>query len=260
MKMKKPAGKSTDGIAKKGKTETKQVKMAMGGGTPMMANKMMGGGMPQAPGKTMPQAGNKPTALPSGATPYGKPVQMAPKGGIADEGPGGMIIGQRGPQTGGPGLSLQQGSPGGFGRGPMPRAANSPTPQAANSPTPQAHRWQDYDDTPKADPRKPEFSLTGMQAAYEKGQQPGVEFSNQEQYKRGPERYVEEDMPKSMFGGGQRTGGPGLGNPMAQAPSDRFAYKKGGSIKAKKGGSVKSSASKRADGCATKGKTRGRMC
>ena len=167
MKMKK-----LDGIATKGKTETKQVKMAMGGGMPMMANKMMGGGMPQAPGRTMPQApgktmpqalgrtmpqaGNKPTALPSGATPYGNPVQMAPKGGIADEGPGGLIVGQRGPQT----------------------------------------------------------------------------------------------------------GGPGLANPMSQSyqpPSDRFAYKKGGSIKTKKGGSVKSkskSASSRGDGIAQRGKTR----
>ena len=39
--------------------------------------------------------------------------------------------------------------------------------------------------------------------------------------------------------------------------------KKGGAIKAKKmasGGTVKSSASKRADGCATKGKTKGKIC
>jgi hypothetical protein len=45
---------------------------------------------------------------------------------------------------------------------------------------------------------------------------------------------------------------------MAGKPS---AMKKGGSVKTKKmasGGSV-SSASKRADGCATKGKTRGKM-
>ena len=52
-KMKKPAGKSTgsvrtsaNGIAKKGKTKGKQVKMAMGGEMPMMAKKMAkGGGM-----------------------------------------------------------------------------------------------------------------------------------------------------------------------------------------------------------------------
>lgn len=56
-KMKKPAGKSTgsfrtsaNGIAKKGKTKAKQVKMAKGGEMPMMAKKMAkkmakGGGM-----------------------------------------------------------------------------------------------------------------------------------------------------------------------------------------------------------------------
>ena len=50
-KMKKPAGKSTgsfrtsaNGIAKKGKTKGKQVKMAMGGEMPMMAKKMAKGG------------------------------------------------------------------------------------------------------------------------------------------------------------------------------------------------------------------------
>ena len=155
-----------------------------------------------------------------------------------------------GPQTGGPGLSLQQGSPGNFGRGlmpmpsqlnPQPRAANSPMPQAANSPMPQAHRWQDYDDTPKRDPRMPEFSLTGMQAAYEKGQ-------------------LQEHVDRGQGGGQPQTGGPGLSDPMARAPSGGWAYKKGGSIKTKKGGSVKSSASKRADGCAQRGKTRGKMC
>jgi len=36
--------------------------------------------------------------------------------------------------------------------------------------------------------------------------------------------------------------------------------KTGGSIGYRSGGSVKSSASKRADGCATRGKTRGKMC
>ena len=41
---------------------------------------------------------------------------------------------------------------------------------------------------------------------------------------------------------------------------ERSGMKKGGKVKAMaKGGSVKSSASKRADGCASKGKTKGRM-
>jgi hypothetical protein len=48
----------------------------------------------------------------------------------------------------------------------------------------------------------------------------------------------------------------------AAQPRGAF-FKKGGKVKAKKaykaGGAVKSSASKRADGCAVKGKTRGRM-
>ena len=191
------------------------------------------------------------------------------------------------PQTGGPGLSLQQGSPGNFAsqlnpqpraaNSPMPQAANSPMPQAANSPTPQAHRWQDYDDTPKRDPRMPEFSLTGMQAAYEKGQQPEsdpyIERIKQNQYanpgdsnKSDPYRMapreanVDDDFMFKPMGGQNRgqpqTGGPGLSNPMPQAPSNRFSYKKGGSIKTKKGGSVKSSASKRGDGIAQRGKTR----
>ena len=38
-----------------------------------------------------------------------------------------------------------------------------------------------------------------------------------------------------------------------------ISNRKGGVIKMAKGGSVKSSASRRADGCATKGKTKGRM-
>lgn len=38
-----------------------------------------------------------------------------------------------------------------------------------------------------------------------------------------------------------------------------LSNRKGGIIKMAKGGSVKSSASRRADGCATKGKTKGRM-
>jgi len=37
------------------------------------------------------------------------------------------------------------------------------------------------------------------------------------------------------------------------------AFKKGGAVKMKKGGAVKSSASSRADGCAVRGKTRGKM-
>ena len=40
--------------------------------------------------------------------------------------------------------------------------------------------------------------------------------------------------------------------------NDQKAFKKGGTVKMAKGGSV-SSASKRADGCAVKGKTRGMM-
>ena len=45
------------------------------------------------------------------------------------------------------------------------------------------------------------------------------------------------------------------------APAKDIAKKKiGGSIGHRSGGSVKSSASKRADGCAQRGKTRGRMC
>jgi hypothetical protein len=40
---------------------------------------------------------------------------------------------------------------------------------------------------------------------------------------------------------------------------ERSGMKKGGSVKMAKGGSVKSSASSRADGIATKGKTKGRM-
>jgi hypothetical protein len=58
-----------------------------------------------------------------------------------------------------------------------------------------------------------------------------------------------------------KMGGVGVGGgvPAPQAPRGMMMAK-GGSIKAKKGGSVKSSASKRGDGCATKGKTRGKMC
>jgi hypothetical protein len=41
---------------------------------------------------------------------------------------------------------------------------------------------------------------------------------------------------------------------------DQQAFKKGGAVKMAKGGSVKSSASKRADGIAQRGKTRGKMC
>lgn len=40
---------------------------------------------------------------------------------------------------------------------------------------------------------------------------------------------------------------------------EQQAFKKGGAVKMKKGGAVKSSASSRADGCAQRGKTRGKM-
>jgi hypothetical protein len=51
---------------------------------------------------------------------------------------------------------------------------------------------------------------------------------------------------------------PGLAK-LPQPVRNKMGYKRsGGAIKYKKGGSV-SSASKRADGCATKGKTKGRM-
>lgn len=47
---------------------------------------------------------------------------------------------------------------------------------------------------------------------------------------------------------------------LLQRPTSPSDYKKGGKVKKMaKGGSVKSSASKRADGCATKGKTKGRF-
>lgn len=50
---------------------------------------------------------------------------------------------------------------------------------------------------------------------------------------------------------------------MEAAAAEASGMKKGGKVRAKKsyaaGGSVKSSASKRADGCAVKGKTRGKM-
>jgi hypothetical protein len=55
-----------------------------------------------------------------------------------------------------------------------------------------------------------------------------------------------------------------LSGPTVRDAQGNIEYKKkGGAIKAKnyaKGGSVKSSASKRADGIATKGKTRGKIC
>ena len=50
---------------------------------------------------------------------------------------------------------------------------------------------------------------------------------------------------------------PYFGRTVAQRAASLKA--KGGSVKMAKGGSVKSSASKRADGCAVRGKTRGRM-
>lgn len=50
---------------------------------------------------------------------------------------------------------------------------------------------------------------------------------------------------------------PYYGRTVAQRAASMKA--KGGSIKMATGGSVKSSASKRADGCAVKGKTRGKM-
>lgn len=60
-------------------------------------------------------------------------------------------------------------------------------------------------------------------------------------------------------------GGPGMGRgPMGRGPMDNPRGPMGGPnrpmpSRMKKGGSVKSSASKRADGIATKGKTRGKM-
>jgi len=209
-------------------------KMAMGGETPMLRGRgprrpqaqgrrmpqAPGRTMPQAPGSTMPQTGNKPTVLPSGATPY----NVQPRAPNSDNSE--RISG--GPQTGGPGATLRQ----------------------------EAHRWQDYDDTPiERDPRKA-FSLTGMQAAYEKSQQPGGGGFDPRTYGSGPRT----GGPGATLqqGGGQQPGGGGV-DPRTYERSQQMMAK-GGSIKAKKGGSVKSkSASSRGDGCAQRGKTRGKM-
>ena len=79
-------------------------------------------------------------------------------------------------------------------------------------------------------------------------------------------QYLENDMAnynlkKMLAPKDKRTMIPGTVNE-ADTSSNRLnlmpEYKKGGAVKYKKGGSV-STASKRADGCAVKGKTKGRI-
>jgi hypothetical protein len=149
---------------------------------------------------------------------------QAPKGGIADEGPGGMIVGQRGPQT---------------------------------ESDPYLERIKQNKLTPYSNP----------------GMAPSSD--NSERIFGGPQTGGPGAMMGKMGGVGVGGGVPapqapkgGGFDPRTQAPRSQqmmakggsIKAKKGGSIKAKNGGSVKSSASKRADGCATKGKTRGKMC
>ena len=67
-------------------------------------------------------------------------------------------------------------------------------------------------------------------------------------------------MPEWMYGIGQQGKMGGGGGSEALNPGMTLNLETGKQTAMKKGGTVKSSsASKRADGCATKGKTRGRM-
>lgn len=56
-----------------------------------------------------------------------------------------------------------------------------------------------------------------------------------------------------------RSRGPRVGGPMANRSENVDEYRRGGKVKAKKMAKGGSTASKRADGCATKGKTKGRF-
>ena len=73
---------------------------------------------------------------------------------------------------------------------------------------------------------------------------------NKDDYKKGEDKLIEKIRERASARGG---GGGGGMNPV---DIERVPGKK--PLKMKKGGAV-SSASKRADGCAVKGKTRGRM-
>ena len=64
---------------------------------------------------------------------------------------------------------------------------------------------------------------------------------------------------QGQFAGGSGSGG-GSSYTDDELTSGRAAYKRGGKVKKMSSGGSVSSASKRADGIATKGKTRGKMC
>ena len=72
-----------------------------------------------------------------------------------------------------------------------------------------------------------------------------------------PYEQKEKEMRRRGGRGGRGGGGGGGGGGMSPADIEKVPGKR--PLKFKKGGAVKSSASKRADGCAVKGKTKGRM-
>jgi len=104
---------------------------------------------------------------------------------------------------------------------------------------------------PKAEPPKAEPP---------KAEPPKTESSGARQgtFKRGLREFLGIDKEEPVRGVNVPSGATAIER-MKKMKEEKYSKKSGGSVSYKSGGSVKSSASKRADGIAQRGKTRGRM-
>jgi len=109
---------------------------------------------------------------------------------------------------------------------------------------------------PKAEPPKAEPS----KAEPPKAEPPKTESSGARQgtFKRGLREFLGIDKEESVRGVNVPSGASAVER-MKKMKEEKYSKKSGGSVSYKSGGSVKSSASRRADGIAQRGKTRGRM-
>ncbi len=99
---------------------------------------------------------------------------------------------------------------------------------------------------PKTEPAKAEPAKTESSGA------------RQGTFKRGLREFLGIDKEEPVKGVNVPSGATAVER-MRKMRDEKYSKKSGGSVSYKSGGMVKSSASKRADGCATKGKTKGKM-
>ena len=113
---------------------------------------------------------------------------------------------------------------------------------------------------PKAEPPKATSKAEPPKAEPPKAEPPKTESSGARQgtFKRGLREFLGIDKEEPVRGVNVPSGASAVER-MKKMKEEKYSKKSGGSVSYKSGGSVKSSASKRADGIAQRGKTRGRM-